>query len=132
MSLEQSIQLHREQIAQAIDAASDWRSKSDWGSELFCLYNALRDSLCVAVSHYETPQSGIEYLKTECKPMVFDRAVELIRALHINHSVSSGTYRAPGLFQLVLTVHTAWLLNLYAEAEELTSACDDERQIRFY
>jgi hypothetical protein len=70
-SLEQNIQLHLDHIVMSVDAASSWRSKNDPGAELFCLHNALKDSLCVAVSDYDTPQSGIEYLKTEIKPKIF-------------------------------------------------------------
>lgn len=131
-SLEQSIQMHREHIVSATEAASNRRSKHDPGSELFCLYSALQNSLCIAVSHYDTPQSGIEYLKTEFKPMVFDRTLELIRELHLNGSVPPDNIRSRSLFQLVLTVHAAWLLNLYAEAKEIASVCDDEDQLRFY
>lgn len=131
-SLEQSIQLHREHISQAIDAASNWRLKNNRGRELFCLGDALHNSLCVAVSHYEI-QSGIEYLKTEFKPMVFDRTVELISDLHINASEPLDKISAAlDVFKLALIVHAAWLLDLFAEAGELASIFTDERQKRFY
>lgn len=116
----------------SLDAASNWQSRNDPGAELSCLYNALKDSLCVAVSDYDTPQAGIEYLETEIKSKVLDRAFELIREFHINRSIPPQTLHAPGLFSLVLTVHAAWLLELFAEAKELSSVCEDKSQIRFY
>jgi|GEM_PF-5295553 len=116
----------------AVDAASDWRSRGDRGRELSCLYNALKDSLCVAVAGYETPESGIEYLKAETRPAVFDRVLELIRELHVDRSAPPESIGSPGLYHLMLPVHTAWLLSLFAEAGELASVCDDEGQIRFY
>jgi hypothetical protein len=131
-SLEQSIQLHRNWAIQAIDAASDWRLKKNRGRELFCLGDALQNSLCVAVLQYDTPQSGIEYLKTEFKSIIFDHTLELIRELHIKASDPQDDIGALGVFKLALTVHAAWLLDLFAEAEELTSIYTDERQKRFY
>ena len=132
ISLGQSIQLHREYALQSLDAASNWRSKNDFEGELFCLYHALKESLCVAVSDYDTPQLGIEYLQTEVKPKIFDRTFELIRELHIERAAKRDKFRSPGLNHLVLTVHSAWLLHLYAEARELASVCDDEEQVGFY
>lgn len=131
-SLEQSIQLHREWITQSTEAASNWRFKNNRGRELFCLYNALQNSLCVAVSDYTTPQSGIEYLKTEFKPKIFDRILELIGELHFGGAVQTENIGSPRLSQLVLVVHSAWLLDLYAEAKEVASICDNENQVRFY
>lgn len=131
-SLEQNIQHHREQIVMSLDAASNWRSKNDSGAELSCLYSALKDSLCVAVSDYDNPQTGIEYLKTEIKPIIFARTFELIREFHINGSISPQTLHAPGLSSLALTVHAAWILDLFAEAKELASVCEDKNQICFY
>jgi hypothetical protein len=132
MSLEQSIQFFREQITQDLDAARRWKSQNNRGQELFCLYYALQHSLCVAVSGYETPQSGIEYLKTEFKPRIFDQTLELIRELHLKSSIPPQNIGAPSIFQLVLAVHSAWLLDLYTEAKEIASICDDKEQMRLY
>jgi len=131
-TIEQSIQLHREWVAETLDAARRWKSQNNRGQELFCLYHALQNSLCVAVSDYETPELGIEYLKSEFKPKVFNRTLELIRQLQSDGDIRSENIGSPGIFKLVLTVHSAWLLDLYAEAKEIASICDDKEQMRFY
>jgi hypothetical protein len=56
----------------------------------------------------------------------------LIHEFHINGSISPKTLHAPVLSSLALTVHTAWLLELFAEAKELASVCEDKNQTRFY
>jgi hypothetical protein len=132
MTLEQSIQFSRDQVVLWANGASNWRSQNNSGRELCCLYNALRQSLSVAVSDYDTPQAGIDYLKTEFKPSIFDRTFELIRELHINNSARTENICAQGLTELVMTVHAAWLLSLFSEAREIASVCVDEKQMRFY
>jgi hypothetical protein len=131
-TLKQIIQIHREQIESALGSAFNWHSQNNPDSELFCFYHALQNSLAVAVTAFDTPQTGINYLKTEFKSKIFDRTFELIRELHIKKSVKSDNFRSPGLYNFILTVHAAWLLNLYTEAKELAAVCDDPEQMRFY
>ena len=132
MCLKQSIQFFRKQITLDLESAKLWKSQNNRGRELFCLFYALQHSLCVAVSDYETPQLGIEYLKNEFEPMVFDQTLELIRELHFKSAVPLDYIGAPSIFQLMLAVHSAWLLDLYAEAKEIASICDDKEQVRFH
>lgn len=131
-TLEQSIQTHREHITRSTDAASNWRTQNNPGWELFCLLNAVKHSICVAVSQFDSPDSAADYLATEFNPAVFDRTCELIRELHINGSGLPVNTPPSGLFKLVLAVHAAWLLDRYADAKELAAVCANEDQTRFY
>lgn len=133
ISLDESIQLHREHAKQAIEASRNWRFKNNRGRELFCLGNALQNSLCVAVSHYETPQFGIEYLQTEFRPLIFERTLELIRELHVNPSEALDNISAAlDVFKFALIIHSVWLLDLFPESRELASVFTDKRQKRHY
>ncbi|MBM80137.1 MAG: hypothetical protein CMJ78_06035 [Planctomycetaceae bacterium] len=84
MTYEESIEFHREQIVGSTDAASDWREQGDLGWELFCLLNAVQDSIAVAVSDYSTAEAASEFLATEFARNVFERTFELIRILYID------------------------------------------------
>lgn len=130
-TLEQSIQLHRDGIKRFVDAADAWKKKGNSGWELFCIYHAVQDSLCIAVTTYDSPAQGISYLRTEFETAIFERAFGLVRKVHLLER-NDLTSPPASIASLILCVHAAWLLRRYIDAKEMASICADADRLRCF
>jgi hypothetical protein len=131
-TLEESIEIRRQGVKRSLSAAIDWRAKKSSSWELYSLYQAIQHCLSIAVLAYPTEESGIGYLRAECKTSILDRAFELLRELHIDERASLADSPPPGIHSLVLGVHAAWLLDSYKEAKAIASICVNEDRLRFF
>jgi hypothetical protein len=128
MTLEQSIQFHRDEAARFLGAADDWRDKGNAGWELVCLYQAVQQTLSVAVSAFDSASSGIAYL-VDRRAAVFDRTFRLARYVHaIDHAPRDAP--PAGIGSLILCVHSAWLLSADSDARDLAAVCGDVDRLR--
>jgi hypothetical protein len=106
ITVEQRAQAARMSVA----AADEWRRKDEVPQQLACLVTALTAHLSVAVSGYDTSESGREYLGTagvgHLVLRVLDLNNRLLLALQEHRRPTIGTVSA-----LITPVHVAWMID---------------------
>jgi hypothetical protein len=121
----ESIQFHRSRAADGIAAADDWGAKGETGWEAFSLLLALPEAVAVAVSEFDSPEAGTDWLRREFHETLIRRTHRVVRDLFAARDSAPPEMPPPGLFNLAICVHAEWLVGDFAAARETATMAVD-------
>ena len=110
----------------ALKTAAEHKRNSKERAELSCLSRAATSLLGVAVTRFDEPQSGIDYLRSRDVSAIVQRIADLNNNLYQSLIQNDGP-PAAAVDNRITPVHIAWLIHEWDVAGRILAICTDVR-----